>query len=544
MHCGEIGMSSRPLVHIKNLLPPSLVSAASHEECTDTSTFDVLDGSPSLRASSYNIYIDLPNTGDEMLLVHGYTGAFDRVSRAVGQYIRSLEPRSAPKPLYGSWTDRTSSDSVAAPPSNSTLAILRRRGYLTPLSSSQEERIFIKLVETIHRQSLSGAPNYILMPTYNCNLRCAYCFQDHMRTDSDFSHLLKPMSLEMVNSILQAMEHLEEERNFTPTNEARRSIGFFGGEPLLESNYALLKYIVEKASERPSEFWAVSNATELYAYKDLLGPGQIERIQVTLDGPPEWHDKRRIRPDGSGSFMQIADNITMALDLGVNISVRMNIDRTNINSIPPLVEAFHGYGWDKYPHFSSYASPVHAANDNVEKMSTMDSAELAEQLIALAQIYPTTSIVGRPDLGMKTRARHVFDGQASGGYAYRESFCGAQTSMFIFDPFGDVYACWEKTGEASIRIGRIESGAVVLNAPMNDLWRTRTIASNPVCRQCRYSFHCGGGCAVLAYDRSGNYHSNFCDGFAKRLRSNIADAYLEHLSGVVPALTQGPICDM
>ena len=57
-----------------------------------------------LRASSYTIYVDLPNNSHEMLLVHGYTGAFDRVSGTVATYLRSLELKRPIRPLYGQWT--------------------------------------------------------------------------------------------------------------------------------------------------------------------------------------------------------------------------------------------------------------------------------------------------------------------------------------------------------------------------------------------------------------------------------------------------------
>ena len=49
-----------------------------------------------LRASSYVIYVDLPRTEDEMLLVHGYTGAFDKVSGRVARFVRGREDRRAP----------------------------------------------------------------------------------------------------------------------------------------------------------------------------------------------------------------------------------------------------------------------------------------------------------------------------------------------------------------------------------------------------------------------------------------------------------------
>ena len=52
---------------------------------------------PMLRTSSYTIYVDLPGNADELLLVHSYTGAFDKVSRKVATYVRSLEQGRPPK---------------------------------------------------------------------------------------------------------------------------------------------------------------------------------------------------------------------------------------------------------------------------------------------------------------------------------------------------------------------------------------------------------------------------------------------------------------
>jgi uncharacterized protein len=69
------------------------------------------------------------------------------------------------------------------------------------------------------------------------------------------------------------------------------------------------------------------------------------------------------------------------------------------------------------------------------------------------------------------------------------------------------------------------------------------VASNPVCRRCRYALHCGGGCAVLALGRSGQYHSHFCDGFASRFRSSVAEAYIRFDNGEDLAVRGERVCD-
>src|SRR5262249_47314450 len=148
------------------------------------------------------------------------------------------------------------------------------------------------------------------------------------------------------------------EDNGTPRH---RVIGFFGGEPLLAASRPTVQYIMEKAwSMGPAAFWGISNATELDAYEDLLGPDKIVRLQVTLDGVPTEHDKRRIYADGSGSWAKIVRNITMCLERRVQISVRMNLDRNNIQQLPEMANIFSQQGWDQSPDFGAYTAPIHA----------------------------------------------------------------------------------------------------------------------------------------------------------------------------------------
>ena len=128
---------------------------------------------------------------------------------------------------------------------------------------------------------------------------------------------------------------------------------------------------------------------------------------------------------------------------------------------------------------------------------------------------------------------------------FRPSFCGAHDQMYIFDPFGDVYACWERTGDVRIRIAHVtEEGRIEYQAERHHEWRSRNVASNPVCRRCRYSLHCGGGCAILALGQRGKFHANYCDGFASRFRASIADAYRAHVAGEEAVGLHERVCDL
>ena len=320
-----------------------------------------------------------------------------------------------------------------------------------------------------------------------------------------------------------------------------RSVGFFGGEPLLAANRPVVEYIIEKTMKLGSgNFWAISNATELEAYQDLLGPGKISTIQITLDGPPTEHDKRRIYPDGAGSFEKIAKNISMALDCGAGISLRMNVDRTNLEQLPELANIFHERGWAKNKKFAAYTAPV----SHIDKSISLDSWQLSQALTVMEKQYPSVSIIDKPSDRIKVKARKLFRDPENVIPAMKESFCGAHTGEYLFDCFADMYACWEQTGDPSIKIGHIDKdGNLNMSMPVLNKWRDRTVATGPVCSKCRYALYCGGGCAVLAEGRTGNFNMNYCDGFGSNFRAAIAQAYVEHLSGVRKEVENTPSCE-
>lgn len=500
-----------------------------------------------LRTSSYTIYVDLPGDRGEMLLVHGYTGAYDKVSRRVASYLRSLESRRPPKPLYGEWTpEPPAAVAASGPPDDETLAVLKKRGYLTRFTPEEEEDFFTRFATRLHARAAQRMPSYIFMPSYDCNLRCGYCFQDAMRTDPSLAHLLGIMQPAMVDRIFAAMPQIEALHGVDASHRGRQSIGFFGGEPLLAAHHDIVARIMDLARERgPADFWAVTNGTELGAFRDRLGPQGIGRLQITLDGPPAEHDQRRIYADGSGSFARIARHITMALELGVVISVRLNIDHGNIGHLPQLAREIQAQGWDRHARFSAYTAPINAVNDKTDRRTTMNSWQLDRALTELRQTHPEVEIIGRPDEGIRARARQIFDGGEEIIPRFRPSFCGAHDQMYIFDRFGDIYACWERTGDAQIRIGRITpAGDVDMEHDLSRKWRSRTVASNPVCRRCRYALHCGGGCAILALGQRGKFHANYCDGFAQRFRASVAEAYTAFEAGEMSVRHHDRVCDL
>jgi uncharacterized protein len=199
-------------------------------------------------------------------------------------------------------------------------------------------------------------------------------------------------------------------------------------------------------------------------------------------------------------------------------------------------------GWHTSQLFSAYISPIIASNAKTDRSTTFSTWQLDKALWTLRHRYPALDVVQGPDDRLKHEARRIF--AQAGRPPLKAGFCEANMGMYIFDAIGDIYACWERTGNPNIRIGRIRAdGEVELAQEMYDNWRLRTVAANPICRKCRYALHCGGGCAVIAEARRGNMSINFCDGFAARFRAMTALAWLEHKRGAAMPTGLPLLCD-
>jgi uncharacterized protein len=491
-----------------------------------------------LRTSSYVIYVPLPNVqdGKDTLLVHGYSGAYDRVTQNVVRYLKDREPKRATQ-----MPDLKLCPSVESEcPNVETLAALRRKGYLTTLTVEEEEDLFKRFAKVLFKKS-GAEPIFVLIPTYDCNLRCPYCFQGSVRSSLQECQSAQVMSHEMVDRIFAAMRGITQDLG-ADTNLIPQRITLFGGEPLLRRSRATVDYILDKAREigTPS-FDVITNGTQMDAYADLLGNG-LSRIQFTLDGIPEIHDTRRIYPNGAGSFEDIASNINLALDRGVHVRVRVNVDRSNLDQLALLEEVLKTRGWSNRSNFRAYAAPIVVASTGIDSKNVFGTLELDAEISKSRQQNNRLVQIDRPDEGIIASARRIFEGAKQGYSQYRGSYCGAHSSMYVFDLFGDVYACMEQTGEPELRMGHVErDGSISSNTAVLSRWRGRTSASNSVCSKCKYGLFCGGGCALRAAESSGSFESHACDGFAARFKTHVVEAYLDHLLGKMTPMPL-PVC--
>ncbi|GAA4653024.1 Cys-rich peptide radical SAM maturase CcpM [Anaerocolumna aminovalerica] len=141
-----------------------------------------------------------------------------------------------------------------------------------------------------------------LQVTQNCNLRCSYCVYSGNYKNRTHSNLR--MSFDVAK---KAIDYLFEHS----INLEKVSIGFYGGEPLLE--FELIKkcvrYVNENYEGKKVLFNITCNGTLLteevveFLYQNSFS------IMISLDGPKQIHDRCRKFVNGQGSYETIISRL-------------------------------------------------------------------------------------------------------------------------------------------------------------------------------------------------------------------------------------------
>lgn len=245
-----------------------------------------------MKLSLYNRLVD---AGGFHLLHNGFTGALARVDDPDKlRLIGGLLGGEMPQETIGAEDPGLHADLV-------------RMGALIPCGF--DERLYMRLLS--ERAMKSGDLAITAVMTYACNFRCRYCYEGDKRV-SDAS-----MGPDTVSGIQEMCRQMSPERIF---------VTLYGGEPLLnrEMCFSLLEglRIIEKTEVRGQ---IITNGYLLdEETASALAARGVAAAQVTVDGPPEAHDRKRPLADGGSTFTRVAENIESAAK-HMKVAVRVNL---------------------------------------------------------------------------------------------------------------------------------------------------------------------------------------------------------------------------
>lgn len=457
------------------------------------------------RKSSYVISVELDHTDDKYMLIHGYTGAMDVIDQKMYKYIfanKVFTEDSFPFPI-------------------DIFRRLIKRGYLTTKNQEEEYKLVGKIADIFHKRSKLFIKSFVLLVTYNCNFKCPYCYEKEVvktgENDPEFV-----ISKEMVDKAFNAMIEIEPNQNLR-----NKSISLFGGEPLLKENRSIIEYIINKGQEYGFVFAATSNGYDLNHYEDLLGEGLIQGVQITIDGTQGTHDQRRVHCRFGNSFEKILKNIKIALDRGVAIRVRINVDNSNLNELPQIDDLFRKMGLYSYEKFSVYAVHISGDLNFIPENSMcatdtkMDESYLSQK--DFLQTFKNCNLKIEHDSSLFLNLYNSISKRRA--LTLSPCHCGAQSGSYAFDPFGFIYTCLEVVGDKTKAVG-------TYNRNLNwneekDKWYDRNIGKINKCSKCRHALLCGGGCFAKTFSSTTPIES-YCDDFPIVLKTTVNEVYARY----------------
>jgi len=336
-----------------------------------------------------------------------------------------------------------------------------------------------------------------IAPTIDCNFGCPYCFEG-----GDKPRLrMQPDTMEAVVAFANTL--------ITPSTQ-RLSVTWFGGEPLLAMSQItalteeLRANVIDKCNIGYGAY-IVTNGyglTRRIAHK--LQALDVGGAQITLDGTAEFHDRRRfLRPDRP-TFDRIVKNIADSCDL-INISVRVNVDKSNSGSYIDLLEQLARLGLNG--KISVY--PAFTRNDGDTNWGACYSSQrefMDDQLrLHEAGIARGIRIINYP--------------------SPVRLFCGSSNPFFwVVAPNGDLHKCWDTINNPEEAVGNVRTA--VRNGA--EKWEEWSPFSQPKCMHCAVLPLCMGGCANNAFLAGGEPQ---CEQWKSGIEDGIRTWVADHRAG-------------
>ncbi|MBQ9042250.1 MAG: radical SAM protein [Eggerthellaceae bacterium] len=326
----------------------------------------------------------------------------------------------------------------------------------------------IALLRRAYQNVKRGEEAYQLMicPTLECNFRCPYCYETRV---PGF----------MAPDVQDAVVDFVNRKTSDKTN--RLSVTWYGGEPTL-----CLKIVIS-ISERIASICSANKCdvnfgmiTNGYSLDDeaikQLAKVHMSTVQITLDGGRETHNKRRHLVNGGGTFDKIVENVIRLSKAGVFVKVRVNVDKTNLESFEKVCSVFANQ-----KNVRIYPSIVTSSSNSAHCASCFGH--------------------GEHNLFYSHFENEVFFPDGLDDLDYGIGPCRAEReASAIIGPDGLVYKCLNDVGRPNMHIGTILDDDEV-NPQVAALYLGRDPFTEPECSACEYLPQCYGGCIWEYHDK-------------------------------------------
>ena len=337
---------------------------------------------------------------------------------------------------------------------------------------------------------MNSFDTYILKVSGRCNLNCSYCYM-YNHIDQTWREQPKMMSKGVIDSLaLRIAEH-----GFRYKIDLIK-VSFHGGEPLLMGR-TQMQYLVDALNDKLKpygiglEITLQTNGVLLSTeWADFFLHNNIS-IGLSLDGPIEVQDKRRIDHAGNGSYMQVLENIIrIKKSFPTKKIFKKVLAVIDVDSQPK--EIFHHLVSLGFTDID-FLLPEGNYEIFPDGKKTVDSIEYG---LWLKSAFDEWFTLNNPKIQIRTMK--IILARLLGKNISLDSIGGEPVNIVTIETNGDLEPlCVFK----SVQHGITKTGVNVLSHKIDDLLKSRMIKLQlqdtrhlpKACRKCKYMKVCGGG---------------------------------------------------
>ncbi|MCL2032955.1 MAG: radical SAM protein [Methanomassiliicoccaceae archaeon] len=304
--------------------------------------------------------------------------------------------------------------------------------------------------------------SYWIHITNSCNANCDYCYAANTVGMAEMSGATVD---KIINFIIS---HRKDNTHLT----------FSGGEPLLRPD--IISKICKSISDEKMEYDSaiVTNGSLLTKeIIDKFSKWSVKSVQVPLDGYGALHTKIKKFDSPEISFESIIKNAKSVIDSGLKVTFRLNIGKSNVNSILDLID---------------YIGRNFSKEDVSIRPALLFSTECYEQGPEIDNSHNLLEVVKKIDETGFSGDKEYFN--LTPKPAYCRFMC--DKNSFIFYTDGTITKCPILVGIKEKVVGSIDP--LEINSKMIMDWSEPIIDLR--CNSCSLLPICGGGCKAK-YDR-------------------------------------------
>jgi len=315
-----------------------------------------------------------------------------------------------------------------------------------------------------------SSTTFTIMPTFECNFDCVYCYE-------------KKTGPSMREETTQRIANY-----ICKVSERKRTIhiGWFGGEPLIEfDTIRLINEQVKKVCEENKTNFSSSISTNGYLLDEkkalLFEELGIRNVQITLDGPPEFHDRYRPLKGGQGTFHVIFKNMSILLEEteSVMVTLRINVGPDNYDSISNLLDMFEDFPKSRMRVYFRWI--FQGSEDNKEfHTKVREFRGYGREAFEKLAIFYMEALKRNFNVMLPILTHHM--------YCEYDSI-----SSILIGPRGEIYPCTVAVNEGE-EIGRITEKGLEYDKVKYLNWHRLDPFEDEKCRECILLPLCMGGC--------------------------------------------------